>query len=84
MLDAIALPETASVRVEAIASRLGVEPHEVIEMDCRLRGDASLNSPINDGRQTVEWEAASPSRTVSPILMYLRLRTCVHRAGRVA
>jgi RNA polymerase sigma-32 factor len=42
---------------EAVASSLGVEPHEAIEMDCRLRGDASLNAPINDDGQTVEWEA---------------------------
>ena len=41
---------------EAIALNLGVEPHEVIEMDCRLRGDASLNRPINDEGQAVEWE----------------------------
>ena len=43
--------------VEAIASNLGVASREVIEMDCRLRGDASLNRPINDEGQTVEWEA---------------------------
>jgi RNA polymerase sigma-32 factor len=43
--------------VEAIASNLGVASREVIEMDCRLRGDASLNRAINDEGQTVEWEA---------------------------
>ena len=42
---------------EAVASNLGVAAREVIEMDCRLRGDASLNRPINDEGQTVEWEA---------------------------
>jgi RNA polymerase sigma-32 factor len=42
---------------EAVASSLGVAPREVIEMDCRLRGDASLNKPIHDEGQAVEWEA---------------------------
>jgi RNA polymerase sigma-32 factor len=43
--------------VKTIASRLGVASREVIEMDCRLRGDASLNRPINDEGQAVEREA---------------------------
>jgi len=43
--------------VEAIASNLGVASREVIEMDCRLRGDASLNRATNDEGQAVEWEA---------------------------
>jgi RNA polymerase sigma-32 factor len=46
-------PEAA----KAVASSLGVSFREVIEMDCRLRGDASLNKPINDEGQSVEWEA---------------------------
>ena len=46
-------PEAA----KTIASTLGVTFREVIEMDCRLRGDASLNRPINDEGQAVEREA---------------------------
>lgn len=46
-------PEAA----KTIASSLGVASREVIEMDCRLRGDASLNRPINDEGQAVEWQA---------------------------
>lgn len=51
---------------ELIAHRLDVAPREVIEMDCRLGGDISLNKPINDGEgRTVEWSAllvdSSPS-----------------------
>jgi RNA polymerase sigma-32 factor len=42
---------------KTIASSLGVAFREVIEMDCRLRGDTSLNRPINDEGQSVEWEA---------------------------
>jgi RNA polymerase sigma-32 factor len=56
---------------EAIASRLGVEPRQVVEMDCRLRGDASLNRPINDEQQTVEWEAilVDPAPNAEAILV---------------
>jgi RNA polymerase sigma-32 factor len=56
---------------EAVASRLGVEPHEAIEMDCRLGGDASLNRPINDDGQTVEWEAmlVDPAPNAEAILV---------------
>jgi RNA polymerase sigma-32 factor len=46
-----------SEAAETIASSIGVASREVIEMDCRLRGDASLNRPINDEGQAVEWEA---------------------------
>jgi RNA polymerase sigma-32 factor len=56
---------------EAVASSLGVEPREVIEMDCRLRGDASLNKPINDEGQTLEWEdmLADPASNAEAILV---------------
>jgi RNA polymerase sigma-32 factor len=51
-----------SEAAKTIASSMGVASREVIEMDCRLRGDVSLNKPINDegqadGGQAVEWEA---------------------------
>lgn len=46
-------PET----VEAVARELEVSPRDVIEMDCRLTGDLSLNTPITDDGQTTEWEA---------------------------
>jgi RNA polymerase sigma-32 factor len=57
--------------VEAIASNLGVASREVIEMDCRLRGDASLNRAINDEGQTVEWEAmlVDPAPNAEAILV---------------
>jgi RNA polymerase sigma-32 factor len=42
---------------EIIAQKLGVMPRDVIEMDCRLSGDLSLNKPINDDDGTIEWEA---------------------------
>jgi RNA polymerase sigma-32 factor len=57
--------------VEAIASNLGVASREVIEMDCRLRGDASLNRATNDEGQTVEWEAmlVDPAPNAETILV---------------
>ena len=56
---------------ETVASNLGVAAREVIEMDCRLKGDASLNSPINDEGQTVEWEAmlVDPAPNAETILL---------------
>ena len=46
-------PETA----EAVARELEVSSREVIEMDCRLSGDLSLNSPISDDGQKTDWES---------------------------
>jgi RNA polymerase sigma-32 factor len=42
---------------EVIAQKLGVTPGDVIEMDCRLSGDLSLNKPINGEDGTIDWEA---------------------------
>jgi RNA polymerase sigma-32 factor len=46
-------PETAS----AIAVELEVTPRDVIEMDSRLNGDLSLNTPVYDDGRTTDWEA---------------------------
>ena len=56
---------------EGIASSLGVEPREVIEMDYRLRGDASLNRLINDEGQSLEWEdmLVDPASNAEAILV---------------
>ena len=43
-------------QVEAIAKRLGVAEHEVIEMNRRLRGDASLNAPTREDTAAGEWQ----------------------------
>jgi RNA polymerase sigma-32 factor len=39
-----------------IAARLGVEERDVIDIDRRLRGDVSLNIPVNDSREAGEWQ----------------------------
>jgi RNA polymerase sigma-32 factor len=44
-------PET----VAAVAESLEVSPRDVIEMDRRLAGDLSLNTPISDEGGAVEW-----------------------------
>jgi RNA polymerase sigma-32 factor len=41
----------------AIAAELEVTPRDVIEMDSRLNGDLSLNTPLYDDGQKTEWEA---------------------------
>jgi RNA polymerase sigma-32 factor len=45
-------PEIANT----VAQHLGVTTADVIEMDGRLRGDFSLNKPMDDDGQTAEWE----------------------------
>ena len=43
-------------QVEAIAKRLGVAEQEVIEMNRRLGGDASLNAPTRQDGDAKEWQ----------------------------
>ena len=42
---------------EAIAVKLEVSTRDVLEMDCRLRGDLSLNARVGGDEQGAEWEA---------------------------
>jgi RNA polymerase sigma-32 factor len=43
-------------QVKVIARRLGVTEQDVIEMNRRLGGDASLNAPIRDDGDSGEWQ----------------------------
>src|SRR6201747_2726497 len=43
-------------QVEVIAQRLGVTERDVIDMNRRLGGDASLNAPIRDDGEAGEWQ----------------------------
>jgi RNA polymerase sigma-32 factor len=43
-------------QVALIAQRLGVPARDVIEMNRRLGGDASLNAPIRDDGEAGEWQ----------------------------
>jgi RNA polymerase sigma-32 factor len=43
-------------QVQTIAKRLGVTEQDVIDMNRRLGGDASLNAPIRDDGDSGEWQ----------------------------
>src|SRR3954449_8366920 len=43
-------------QVKLIAKRLGVTDQDVIDMNRRLGGDASLNAPIRDDGEAGEWQ----------------------------
>jgi RNA polymerase sigma-32 factor len=55
---------------ETIAQRLEVTPRDVMDMDCRLSGDLSLNRPISSEDETTEWQSTlvDPSPTADAIL----------------
>src|SRR6188508_372777 len=58
-------------QVQLIAKRLGVTEQDVIDMNRRLGGDASLNAPIRDDGESGEWQdwlvdnAPSQERTLA-------------------
>ena len=43
-------------QVKVIAKRLGVTEQDVVDMNRRLGGDASLNAPIRDDGESGEWQ----------------------------
>ena len=43
-------------QVTLIANELGVTEQDVLEMNRRLRGDFSLNAPLNEDEDSVEWQ----------------------------
>src|SRR2546427_37633 len=43
-------------QVKLIAKRLGVTAQDVVDMNRRLGGDASLNAPIRDDGEAGEWQ----------------------------
>jgi RNA polymerase sigma-32 factor len=43
-------------QVKIIAKRLGVTEQDVVDMNRRLGGDASLNAPIRDDGEAGEWQ----------------------------
>jgi RNA polymerase sigma-32 factor len=73
-------PETANV----IAHNLGVSARDVIEMDCRLRGDLSLNKPIDDDGTTVEWEALLVDGSPDPEVIVAEDDETTQQAGALS
>jgi RNA polymerase sigma-32 factor len=55
-ISALGEGDMRSDQVELIARRLGVPPTDVIYMNRRLGGDASLNAPIRGDGNTGEWQ----------------------------
>jgi RNA polymerase sigma-32 factor len=43
-------------QVQTIATKLGVELHEVVEMNRRLGGDSSLNAPLSADGDSGDWQ----------------------------
>src|ERR1700716_3661632 len=53
-------------QVKAIATTLGVKDHEVVDMNRRLGGDASLNASIRDEENSGEWQDYLVDESPSP------------------
>jgi RNA polymerase sigma-32 factor len=53
-------------QVKAIATALGVKDQEVVDMNRRLDGDASLNASIRDEESSVEWQDYLVDESPSP------------------
>ena len=53
-------------QVKLIAKRLGVTERAVIDMNRRLGGDASLNDPIREDRDSAEWQDWLGGRITGP------------------
>jgi RNA polymerase sigma-32 factor len=53
-------------QVNAIATALGVKDQEVVDMNRRLSGDASLNASIRDEENSVEWQDYLVDESPSP------------------
>jgi RNA polymerase sigma-32 factor len=53
-------------QVRVIANSLNVRDQDVVDMNRRLRGDTSLNTPIQDEGQTDEWQSFLVDQSPSP------------------
>jgi RNA polymerase sigma-32 factor len=53
-------------QVTLIAQRLGVADQEVVDMNRRLGGDSSLNTPLRDEGETGEWQDYLVDQSPSP------------------
>ena len=70
----IAALENSDLRpdqVTLIATTLGVKDQDVIDMNRRLGGDASLNAPVYDDGQAAEWQDTLVDDMPSPEAMLL-------------
>lgn len=85
-ISAIENGELRPEQVDYIAEQLEVSPPEVIEMDRRLRGDASLNLVIGHDDSTGEWQdrlidpSPDPERTLTDADEYRHRRAALLEA----
>jgi RNA polymerase sigma-32 factor len=56
-------------QVNHIATKLGVETKDVVDMNRRMSGDMSLNSPLRDETGSGEWQDFLPDETASPDIL---------------
>lgn len=66
-----------------IAERLAVTERDVIEMDCRLGGDLSLNSPVNQEDGTCEWQDMLEDRSLNAEALLAESDESTHQASAV-
>jgi RNA polymerase sigma-32 factor len=66
-------------QVALIATTLGVGDQDVIDMNRRLGGDASLNAPIYDDGQAGEWQDTLVDETPSPEAIVVALDETEHQ-----
>jgi len=69
-------------QVTSIAKSLNVAEQDVVDMNRRLRGDASLNAPIQDDGEADEWQSYLVDQSPSPeaIVADEDERDCQHKA----
>ena len=69
-------------QVSSIAKSLNVTEQDVVDMNRRLRGDASLNAPIQDDGEADEWQSYLVDQSPSPeaIVADQDERDCQHKA----
>jgi RNA polymerase sigma-32 factor len=71
-------------QVTAIATALGVNDQEVVDMNRRLGGDASLNVAIRDNASSGEWQDYLVDESPSPEAIVVELDETDHRREALA
>jgi RNA polymerase sigma-32 factor len=69
-------------QVRSIANSLNVTEQDVVDMNRRLRGDASLNAPVQDDGEADEWQSYLVDQSPSPeaIVAEQDEKDCQHKA----
>ena len=66
-------------QVETIAGRLGVSEQDVIDMNRRLSGDVSLNAPMRDDGDALEWQDRLVDDRAGPEIQLVESQDGVNR-----